>query len=208
MPIRRYKVTGPVFHHSLPEELDAGFLNLHGLGQTARELVMFANATPTGFSNLSSYDENFRALRILRDPRQILVSNYFHHRDGHAVETAGWIWDKLQEDKVALLNLPEEEGIRYELENITGQMLTNQIFAPFSDSRILTVRFEDLLARPTKTFRKIFRWLGLSDVDLSSIPAPLGSSRPWQDYLSEKNLSIFMERYGDATAALGYPSKS
>lgn len=204
--IRRYEIKNPPFHYTQMDDLDLHNIDLDGLGENGRDIVLFANATERSLGRIQQSTDDWKGLRVLRDPRQVLVSNYFHHKGSHHTELNGWVWDKLKTDKPILQELPKEEGLLYELDNISKQVLENQIFAPFSDDRILTLKIEEFSNAPKAAFAQIATFLEAPDiagVDLTRTGAN-PQSGPWIEHFTPKVREIFKERYGQALIDLGY----
>lgn len=204
--IRHYTIEMPPFHYSDMDDLDLANIDFSDLGQEDPDIVLFANATQRSLDKVKAATDDWLGLRVIRDPRQVLVSNYFHHRDGHDTELNGWIWDKLIEDRPVLQELTIEEGLLYELDNISKQVIENQILAPFADERIMTIKLEDFSEDTTDGMWKIAEFLRcprIAGLDMS----PIGrnsASGPWQTHFTSRIRRVFKERYGDALVDLGY----
>ena len=111
--VRRYKVTDPPFHYFRSDDLDLSNIDFSGLGEGGRDVVvLFSNATRRSLDSIRSSTSDWKGIRAIRDPRQVLVSDDLHHRGDHLAEATelGWVWDRLVEDKPILRELPEEEG--------------------------------------------------------------------------------------------------
>lgn len=205
--IRRYKIQSPPFHYSRMDELDLSNINFDGLGHEGRDVVYFANATERCLNKITRSTNDWLGLRVIRDPRQVLVSNYFHHKGDHPhTAEAGWVWDQLVHDKPLLRQLPEEDGILHELDNISKQVIEDQILAPFADDRIKTIRLEDFSSNARKSLNEISQFLKVPDVagiDLKNTKANPDSSS-WNKHFTSKIRGVFKERYGQALIDLGY----
>ena len=91
-----YSVTNPPFHYSKLDDLDLQNINFSRIEKDSnKNVIVFANATQRSLQKMQSLDVSWKAIRVIRDPRQVLISNYFHHKSGHATEINGWVWDKL-----------------------------------------------------------------------------------------------------------------
>lgn len=204
--IRRYQIPNPPFHYSASDDLDLCNMDLKGLGEDGRDVVLFSNATERSFEKIKRATEDWKALRIIRDPRQVLVSDYFHHKGDHNTEFNGWIWDQLTRDKPILRDLPKEEGLLYELDNISKQIIEDQILFPFPDERVLTIKIEDFSQNPREHLERISDFLGIADIagiDFSRTGAN-AESGPWQNHFTSRLREVFKERYGQALIDLGY----
>ncbi|WP_421788186.1 sulfotransferase domain-containing protein [Hyphobacterium sp.] len=205
--IRQYEIKDPPFHYSRMDELDLVNVDFKGLGKDGRDVVWFANATQRGLNKIKRNAKNWKGLRIIRDPRQVLISNYFHHKGDHPdVAEVGWVWDQLVKDKPILRELPEEDGILHELDNISKQVIEDQILAPFDDDRVMTIRLEDYTQDPEAHLLNISEFLNVPDVtgiNHGNTKANPDSS-DWRKHFTSEIRERFKERYGQALIDLGY----
>ncbi|MAN45864.1 MAG: FkbM family methyltransferase [Alphaproteobacteria bacterium] len=204
--IRRYHIDNPPFHHSRMDELDLSNIDFTDLGKAGKDVVMLANATERSLAKIQRHTEDWKGVRIIRDPRQVLVSNYFHHKHDHNTEYAGWVWDKLVTDQPILRELPEEEGLIYELENISKEVIETQILASLEDDRILTFKLEAFEEDRLAYLQQIAQFLGVADIAGIALGKRGGSdnSNLWQAHFTSKLRDMFKERYGQALIDLGY----
>lgn len=137
-----YKIDNPPYHFRDLPDLDLEKVNFDRLRRPEPAVVNILNTSPEVVSAVADAATDFRGLRVLRDPRQVLVSAYFHHRDGHPIQSAGFVWDKLAEDRPILQSLSMEDGLLYELDNITGSVLDDQAVVWQSDARVLELRVD------------------------------------------------------------------
>lgn len=204
---RKYEIADPPFHYSRMDELDLCNIDFGGLGKDGRDVVWFANASVRSLTKIQHATEDWKGLRIIRDPRQVLVSDYFHHRGDHPdVSPLGWVWDQLVKDKAILRELPEEEGLLHELNNISRQVIEEQVLAPFDDPRVMTIKIEDFSADPKGHLERIADFLGVAHIaglDFNRTAAN-PESGPWRKHFTSKLREVFKERYGQALIDLGY----
>ena len=183
------------------------YMDLADLGKDGRDVVLFANGTTRSLERIRRSTQSFRGLRVLRDPRQVLVSNYFHHKGNHPIEfDAGWVWDTLQRDRSILLSLPEEDGLLHELDSITKEVIEEQLLAPFDDERVLTIKLEEFAAEPPEYLARIAEFLEVPDIagiDLGRTFANRDSG-DWRHHFTSKLRDVFKQRYGQALIDLGY----
>lgn len=204
---RKYEITDPPFHYSKMDELDLVNVDFKGLGKDGRDVVLFANASQRGLNKIKRNAKDWKGLRIIRDPRQVLISNYFHHKGDHPdVSPLGWTWDQLVEDKPILNELPKEEGILHELDNISKQVIEDQILAPFDDERVMTIRLEDFSKDPAEYLQRISEFMKVPDVAGINFDNKQANpdSGPWKKHFTSKIRERFKERYGQALIDLGY----
>ena len=204
--VRRYKIEFPPFHHTRMDELDLCNIDFNDLGVDGRDVLLLANATMRSFEKIRRSTEDWRGVRFIRDPRQVFISNYFHHKGNHATEYQGWVWDQLVKDKPILRDLSEEEGLLHELDSISKGVIEEQILAPLDDPRILTFKLENFEADPKGHLKKIADFLEIADIAglrLSKLGQNLDAGT-WQQHFTSRLRDIFKERYGQALIDLGY----
>ncbi len=200
-----YEVKSPPFHYSQMDELDLQNIDLSNLAEDEREVVVFANTTQRSLELVQQTTEDWLGLRVIRDPRHILISNYFHHKTDHHTHYRGWVWDKLILDRPKLRELGEEEGILYELNNISGEVLTDQIGANLDDHRIMTVKLEAYAANTQQCLKQIATFLKVPSIAGLNLRNTSSSDvESWQNHFTPKITSLFKERYGDLLVRLGY----
>jgi hypothetical protein len=78
------------------------------------DIVCYINATPGRLDEVRRQGRPFRAVEIVRDPRNVLVSGYRHHKADHPCETPLWRWPLLEAVQPALRLLDEDAGLRLE----------------------------------------------------------------------------------------------
>jgi hypothetical protein len=109
--------------------------------------------------------DRFRAIHIIRDPRDIAISSYFSHRNSHVTDG----WPELKEFRKDLERLPKDKGI---LENLkfTAELpvdgWTTNLFDTmkqwnYNAKNVMEVRFEELIRDPYQNFLEMFVFLGL-----------------------------------------------
>ncbi|MEP1145148.1 MAG: FkbM family methyltransferase [Henriciella sp.] len=203
--IIRYKVENPPYHYSQLDELDLGNIDLSVLDDGEQKVVLFANGSPRSIAAMDVYKKDWRGIRVIRDPRQVLVSGYFHHKGDHPA-APNWVWDQLVEDKPILQSLSEEDGILHELESISKQVIEEHILADFSDERVLTIKLEEFSEAPKEHLAKIADFLRLADLQGMNLERTFAykESRPWQNVFTSKIRKAFKDKYGEALIELGY----
>jgi len=97
-----------------------------------------------------------RGFHVIRDPRDILVSGYFSHRNSHPTEGL----PHYAEHREALLSVPKEEGLQLEM-GFSAQCLHDIAAWDYEQEHILEVKMETLTARPYEGFLAIFDFLSL-----------------------------------------------
>jgi hypothetical protein len=115
--------------------------------------------------------EKVRAFHYVRDPRDIVVSAYFSHRNSHSTEA----WPELIEYREKLRSCSKEQGLFLELDFRSQQFQEMRGWKNNSDNgSIRSYKVEDVIASPYRTFLEIFGSLGLLDQEYYS-----SSNRLW-----------------------------
>lgn len=203
-----YAIVNPPFHFSSLPDVDLLALDYERL-KAAPAVVNFLNASPAVLEKLNAVAPDFVGLRVLRDPRSILVSGYFHHRAGHPIAgPAGFVWEKLGVDRPLLECLSEEEGLIHKMDNISGAVITDQILAWPGDVRVLEWRVEDIAERRGAFVAELTRHLRLKKapaIDWTRNFSDSGAGH-WRDHFTPRVKDALKARFGEALVRLGYES--
>lgn len=107
----------------------------------------------------------FRGLHLIRDPRDILVSSYFSHRNSHPTDR----WPELVAHRAELRSLPQDEGLLLEL-GCRREQFEQMAAWTYDVPHILELKMEELTRAPLSGFLQIFNfWQRLgSDADSRS----------------------------------------
>ena len=177
----------------------------------------------------ADFDASFRATHIIRDPRDVVVSGYNYHlwtdeewAHSPRVEYDGRSYQEF------LNSLPRDEGLAAEIR--FGSSATYPCFADakWDDPRVLTVRYEDLIADEAAWFATIFRHYGFHEAAVEACVAIAenhtfsrktgrqlgqlaggshlrsGAAGQWRTELSKQHTELFEELNPGLLAALGY----
>lgn len=171
----------------------------------------------------------FRGVRIVRDPRDVLVSAVNYHRK----TDAGWVLKPQKRHggvslQSKLAALPDDEArYLYEIENVIEPTL--QRMRDFDHGEVFAdVAYEDLVTDRDLTLTdRMFGWLGLEPADAEPAARAMwdnslfgalrpegndhishGGAKQFEDRMSEAVLDRFRSRYADVIEVLGYAGTS
>lgn len=167
-----------------------------------------------------------RGVRVIRDPRDTLVSMYFSHRSSHALNH-----EEIAQNRQALADLDVSDGLDYLMRNASFfKRIVREldVWLP-EDHGYYETTFERLTRDPRAEFAAILEALGLplEDADLEAILAEnsfsalqdewaedhpgadtnhyrKGVAGEWRRYLIGDAKESFRARYGSLLVRLGY----
>jgi hypothetical protein len=108
-----------------------------------------------------------RAFHVIRDPRDIVVSGYFSHRNARPADHPGagaWGLPHIAEHRERLLSVSKEEGLILEMDFAHRELLDLAEW-DYERPEILELRLEELSAKPYDGFVRIFQHLDLLPED-------------------------------------------
>jgi len=133
------------------------------------DFVSYGNADTRYLQEMPEH----KGFHIIRDPRDIVVSAYFSHRNSHSTST----WTELQSHRANLQKLDKDEGIAEEI-RFRQRSFDHLQSWNFEQPNILEIRFEDLIGRHYESMLMIFDHLGLlSQSDYRFVNRPGGMYR-------------------------------
>jgi len=152
------------------------------LSAYARELqadaLSLGNADPERLEELG----DFRAFHLIRDPRDIVVSAYFSHRNSHSTDG----WPDMADHRKVLKSLPLEDGLILELDFWPTRVTLERMGTwNYQDPRILEACFEDFVKDLPGWIERWARFYGLRnqqrkrDIWLAQWNALFASRRVW-----------------------------
>ncbi|MGB5832307.1 MAG: sulfotransferase domain-containing protein [Thiohalocapsa sp.] len=144
-------------------ELNQAILDRLASGET--QFLAFRNADPAYLPALGS----FVGFHIIRDPRDILVSSYFSHRNSHPTEN----WPELAEHSARLQRLDQTSGLVADMEFCTELTTNGFSVRPLTCMRdwdyerkdIHELKYEEVILDPYGSFLDIFQFLQLLSDD-------------------------------------------
>jgi hypothetical protein len=167
-----------------------------------------------------------RGFHVIRDPRDVVVSGYFSHLHSHPDAD----WPRLRAYRRYLARLGESDGLMAEME-FSSIYLFHMFSWDYADPNILEMRFEDLIADPSRGFARALGHLGLVPdpvaperlgrvLDLYSFERITGGRKPgeenvrshfrkgvpgdWKAHFTERHIRRFKELYNPLLLKTGY----
>jgi hypothetical protein len=171
-----------------------------------------------------------RGVHLFRDPRDMITSAYFSHRNSHPIEVDGVKWTELIRHRINLLKLDKDAGMMAEVE-FSGYFLDHMLSWQYDAPNVLPVRMEDLVTDSAEQWRRILAHWELLDrlpdgyldelLRTHTFDRMAGGTRKigqedekshyrkgvagdWRNHLNEDHLTLFRKRYGDLVERLGY----
>jgi hypothetical protein len=141
---------GPLTDYQRPE------ITRNELGEyVSQEGVDFATCIVADASHVESLGD-LLGFHVIRDPRDVIVSGYFSHRNTHPTEGL----PHLQDHREKLRSVSKEEGLFLEME-YAASAIEDMANWDYDQPNILEVKMEDLTAAPYESFVRIFEFLDL-----------------------------------------------
>lgn len=171
-----------------------------------------------------------RGVHLFRDPRDMVVSAYFSHRNSHPIEVDGVRWTELIRHRINLLKMDKDAGMAAEVE-FSGYFLDHMLSWNDDAANVLPVRMEDLISDPAEQWRRMLAHWQVLDLlpegrldellRIHSFDQMAGGGRKigeedekshyrkgvpgdWRNHLTDDHLKLFRKRYGDLVERLGY----
>jgi hypothetical protein len=117
------------------------------------DVLAYTNADAREISDLSFH----RGFHVVRDPRDVLVSAYFSHRNSHPTAS----WPALAAHREALRACPKEEGLFLEME-FSRPFFEDMYRWDYNQPHVLELHMETLTQNPTYWFVEIMRFLDMA----------------------------------------------
>lgn len=121
-----------------------------------RRGVDVAFCITSDWTQVEALPRPFKAFHVVRDPRDIIVSAYFSHRNSHPTENL----PHLQAHRERLQAASKEDGLLLEMD-FSSQEMDDLRAWDYDHSDILEIRMEELTAHPYEGFIEIFEFLEL-----------------------------------------------
>lgn len=127
--------------------------------------IDFLNYVNADDALVQKIDIPFVGFHVIRDPRDVIVSAYYSHRNSHSVKG----WPELFDHRAKLRNENLEDGLLRELEFTLDLITDGTLLHPltsmsnwdYTRDNILELRYEDMVGRSKDFFIEVFDFLDL-----------------------------------------------
>ncbi len=121
---------------------------------------------------------NVRGFHVVRDPRDLVVSAYFSHRQTHPTHA----WPELVPHRERLQKLSKHDGLLAELE-FSAPFLAHMAGWNYEQENVLELKQEEFTIDPYRGFVRVFRFLGALDEEHHA-------KKHWLPYLAQAATNI------------------
>jgi hypothetical protein len=228
--ILQYNVTERPFHYDDLDSLDYHFFPFEKIDVSKKQLLLFCNASARVVRRLRAHlypvrkcwrpktfvrrflswseDHDFRGLHVSRNPRQVIVSNYFHHLKGHNVvhKENGWVWEKLGRERDIYEQETQSNGILREMCQISQELLQYQLGDWRFSKAIMERRVEDWITDEADDFIALKEFFGFSKGAFNKNARAFknNDAQNWELVWTDKLENEFQKRYGFLLDKFGY----
>ena len=98
-----------------------------------------------------------KAFHLIRDPRDIVVSSYFSHLLSHKTD----VWKDLENHRIFLNTLSQEDGLIHEIEECRKQQFTEMAEWDYKQANVLELKFEDFILASEDHWNQITDFVGI-----------------------------------------------
>ena len=127
-----------------------------GPGLPGIDILMHGNAEAYCLDTLPE----FRGFHMIRDPRDVVVSNYFSHLHSHPEKVGDQILEGMLQMRKRLRDMPKDDGMMFEIEK-SGRIFGHMSGWNYGDQRVLELKMEDVIRSPEDVLPRAFRFIGL-----------------------------------------------
>ncbi|MGV6826285.1 MAG: hypothetical protein ACWA5Q_04865 [bacterium] len=125
-----------MFNHDL-----AGYINIQ-----QPDLLCLSNSKSAYLNEI----DNFVGIHLVRDPRDILISSYYSHRNSHPVGE----WTALETHRKELQAVPLEQGLYLEME-FRHEQFRDMLDWDYNHPSVYEVKMEELTQNPLPHLSKV-----------------------------------------------------
>ena len=140
------------------------------------ELVIVPNAS---FDWLEKVSTDYKGIHLVRDPRDVIISGYFSHRNTHRIRD----WENLAKHRKVLQEVDFNEGLFLEMEFSTYFLMEHMYRWNYQNPKVLELKFEEV-TKLDYDFTEIFQFLDLHT------PEKTLNTKKYLNKLNNKNLWV------------------
>jgi hypothetical protein len=129
---------------------------LEQIAQPECDLLVFRNAERVYLDTVAAHD--FRGFHVIRDPRDIVVSGYFSHKNSHPAKADVNPW--MIEHRARLQDCDQEDGLLVEIDYCSAYF-EHLAGWNYRHPSVYESRFEVLTVAPEREFGRILEFLGI-----------------------------------------------
>ncbi len=120
------------------------------------DVLCLGNAERVYLDTLNAHD--FRGFHVIRDPRDMIVSGYFSHKNSHPAHPDFNPW--MVEHRARLQACDREDGLIQEID-YSSAYFEHMRSWDYHHPRVLETRFEVLTRNPRQEFARILEFIGI-----------------------------------------------
>jgi len=139
---------------------DFGFKHINDYYSDKKlNFLSFNNADP----DFIDFDDNFRAVHVVRDPRDIIVSGYFSHKNTHPLHAKTDDIKAMREHRKVLNKVSQEEGLIEEI-HFSKKWYIQKLdkLARHGQDKVMRLHFEEITNNPSDFYHAIISQFGLN----------------------------------------------
>tara|TARA_R110002073_G_scaffold44648_10_gene123702 strand:- start:640 stop:1446 length:807 start_codon:yes stop_codon:yes gene_type:complete len=173
----------------------------------------------------ASLAEDYRGVHVIRDPRDVVISGAYYHQSS----SESWLHVKRDDCdgrtyQEAINSGDYGDPFVFEMQRVGGYTIRNMVDWNYADTRILTVKYEDLIQDTNlSVFEQVFRFLNLDEKMLElalehtrTVSLQFGKDRArtqhvrsgvpsqWRTEFTRKHGEQFVSLFGTLLVDLGY----
>jgi hypothetical protein len=160
-------------------------------GYVQRERLDFLSYVNADFAHVAQLPR-VRGFHVVRDPRDLVVSAYFSHKQSHPTHA----WPELVPHRERLQKLSKRDGLLAEMD-FSARFLEQMSTWDYGQENVLELKQEEFTSDPYGGFIRAFRFLGALDEEHYA-------KKDWPRYLARATANILW-RWSRRSSPLRWP---